>query len=151
MIGLDSKLTSPTSDPCIGYIIRESLDLYANAGSDEDTPYTVTPRMVVVLGDTSDPTALTPLVKEDPKATVSLLVHEATDAYIPPHIDPHQTTGKNRTERSVMEKAVEKGHSTPSMAGLFAKQIGAERLALNHIGARSVMSLTGFLVRNLVQ
>ena len=69
---------------------------------------------------------------------VSLLVHEATDAYMPPHVDPEQRTGRNRTERSVFEKAVEKGHSTPAMAGFFAKQIGAERLALNHIGARCV-------------
>ena len=79
-----------------------------------------------------------PLINED-NNPVSLLIHEATDAYIPAHIDPEQRTGKNRTERSVMEKAVDKGHSTPAMAGLFAKQIDAQRLALNHIGARFVV------------
>lgn len=118
-------------------MIREKLDLYPHVKSDE-VPHTVTPRMIVALGDTSDPTALVPLVTEDRNASVSLLIHEATDAYIPPNIDPEQRTGKNRTDRSVTEKAIEKGHSTPAMAGLFAKQIGAERLALNHIGARYV-------------
>ncbi|KIP04650.1 hypothetical protein PHLGIDRAFT_75569 [Phlebiopsis gigantea 11061_1 CR5-6] len=102
----------------------------------ESTPYTLYPRSIVILGDTSNPTALIPLVKENPTTRVSLLVHEATDAYIPPHVDPHQSTGKNRTAQSVTQKAIEKGHSTPAMAGIFARQIGAEMLALNHIGAR---------------
>jgi ribonuclease Z len=110
--------------------------LYPDAESDEEVPYLVAPRSIVILGDTCDPTAIIPLVIENHPHPVSLLVHEATDAYIPPHIDPEQRTGKNRTEQSVMEKAVEKGHSTPAMAGLFAKQIGAQRLALNHIGSR---------------
>ncbi|EKM50977.1 uncharacterized protein PHACADRAFT_262883 [Phanerochaete carnosa HHB-10118-sp] len=122
-------------DPCIGYIIREKLNLYPNVERNE-APYTLKPRMIVALGDTSDPTALIPLVTEDPDAPVSLLIHEATDAYIPPSVDPDQRTGKNRSEQSVMQKAVEKGHSTPAMAGLFARQISAERLALNHIGSR---------------
>lgn len=98
--------------------------------------FTVTPRALVILGDTSDPSPLIPLITEHPLTTVSLLVHEATDAYMPPHVDPHGTTGRNRSEQIVAEKVLEKGHSTPGMAGRFAKQIGAERLALNHIGAR---------------
>ena len=102
----------------------------------EEPPYTIAPRTIVALGDTSDPSGIIPLVKESSEAPVSLLIHEATDAYMPPDVDPEQRTGKNRTERSVMERAVEKGHSTPAMAGLFARQIDAERLALNHIGAR---------------
>ena len=128
-------------DPCIGYIIRERFDLHPDAYSGEDVPYTVTPRSLVILGDTSDPTALIPLVKENPQTSVSLLIHEATDAYIPPDVDPERRTGKNRTNQSVTEKAIAKGHSTPAMAGLFANQIGAERLALNHIGARWVMDM----------
>ena len=67
---------------------------------------------------------------------VSLLVHEATDAYIPPRIDPDERTGRNRTKESVQKKAVERGHSTPEMAGAFARRVGAERLVMNHIGAR---------------
>ncbi|GJE90621.1 ribonuclease Z [Phanerochaete sordida] len=122
-------------DPCIGYIFREDLNLYPTL-EDSEAPYKITPRMIVALGDTSDPSALAPLVAEAKGAAVSLLVHEATDAWMPPHVDRDQRTGRNRTERSVMERAVEKGHSTPAMAGHFARQIGAERLALNHIGAR---------------
>ncbi|EJF58567.1 hypothetical protein DICSQDRAFT_90353, partial [Dichomitus squalens LYAD-421 SS1] len=70
------------------------------------------------------------------RVPVSLLVHEATDAYLPPHIDPQQRTGKNRTPESVTEKAVSRGHSTPAMAGAFARAVAAEKLVMNHIGAR---------------
>lgn len=119
-------------------MIRETINPYPDLEPNEDAPHTVVPRSIVVLGDTSDPSALVPLVQEGRERPVSLLIHEATDAYIPPHIDPNQTTGRNRTEESVWQKAIEKGHSTPAMAGLFAKLIGAERLALNHIGARLV-------------
>lgn len=120
-------------------------------------------RMLVILGDTSDASGLLPLIKpsastqtsaeglslasrEDEESsqpttsqtthTVSLLIHEATDAYIPPDIDTRQTTGKNRSFEIVEAKATEKGHSTPGMAGVFAKLIGAQRLVLNHIGSR---------------
>lgn len=79
----------------------------------------------------------------DPATTplpVSLLVHEATDAYLPPRVDPERRTGKNRTQESVLAKTLERGHSTPAMAGAFAGKIGAERLVMNHIGARCVSS-----------
>nr|VWP00633.1 60 kDa chaperonin (GroEL protein) (Protein Cpn60) [Ganoderma boninense] len=59
------------------------------------------------------------------RVPVSLLVHEATDAYLPPSVDPQQRTGKNRTPESVAEKAVLRGHSTPAMAGAFARTIAA--------------------------
>ncbi|KAL4244735.1 hypothetical protein ABKN59_010203 [Abortiporus biennis] len=127
-------------DPCIGYVFREQLN------SEQDIAGTTsTPRTLVILGDTSDPSAIVPLVEEqhldensipNPPA-VSLLVHEATDCFIPYHIDSRNTTGgKNRNAENVQEKAKEKGHSTPAMAGKFAKMLGAERLILNHIGAR---------------
>lgn len=35
-----------------------------------------------------------------------------------------------------MEKTLARGHSTPTMAGEFAKRIRAQKLVLNHIGAR---------------
>ncbi|EPS94655.1 hypothetical protein FOMPIDRAFT_1169469, partial [Fomitopsis schrenkii] len=81
----------------------------------------------VVTPDVRDLIANTP---------VSLLIHEATDAYIPRDIDPQEKTGRNRTSDSVMEKTRARGHSTPWMAGEFAQKIKAERLVLNHIGAR---------------
>ncbi|KAI0942742.1 hypothetical protein AcW1_003294 [Taiwanofungus camphoratus] len=168
-------------DPCIGYIIRE-------IPRKPFAPSTPVPRKVVVLGDTSDPSTIFPLIESPslstasvrssgnaiagpsnqsastigitPNATstshksefsdeeltvdeiaftptpVSLLVHEATDAFMPPSIDPQQRTGRHRTFASVAEKARERGHSTPAMAGAFARQIDAERLILNHIGSR---------------
>lgn len=80
-----------------------------------------------------------PLIRNEYDDPVSLLIHEATDAWIPPHIDKYGTTGKNRTEQSVREKAIQKGHSTPAMAGEFAHDIKAQLLILNHIGSRSVI------------
>lgn len=74
------------------------------------------PRTLVILGDTSDASALIPLVRT--VNPVSLVVHEATDACIPGHIDKYATTGsRTRTDAGVQARAVEKGHSTPGMAG----------------------------------
>ncbi|TFK89375.1 hypothetical protein K466DRAFT_486979 [Polyporus arcularius HHB13444] len=134
-------------DPCIGYIIREVPPTPFH-------PSSRLPRKLVILGDTHDPSPLIPLIHADPafalalpevdvhgtgtrvRIPVSLLVHEATDAYIPRRIDPDERTGRNRTQESVLAKTVQRGHSTPAMAGAFAKRIGAERLVMNHIGAR---------------
>ncbi|KAK7682110.1 hypothetical protein QCA50_014696 [Cerrena zonata] len=141
-------------DPCIGYIVREVI-LSPNSHYD---PLGATPegRNIVILGDTHDPSGLIPLINSPPTVVneaetrdghylprVSLLIHEATDAYIPPYIDPMSKTGRKRTAESVLEKALEKGHSTPGMAGNFARQIGAERLVLNHIGARFPAPIPG--------
>ncbi|KAH9925676.1 beta-lactamase-like protein [Epithele typhae] len=134
-------------DPCIGYVIRE-------VPREPLTAESPLPRKLVILGDTYDPSPLAPLVHDEPpfasplperdpwghdvpvKIPVSLLVHEATDAHIPAHVDPSGRTGKNRTPESVREKAISRGHSTPGMAGAFARTIAAERLVMNHIGAR---------------
>ncbi|RDB24166.1 Ribonuclease Z [Hypsizygus marmoreus] len=101
-------------DPCIGYIIREA------SGPQ---------RKLVILGDTHDPSSIIPLcVSPSP----SLLIHEATDAHIPKHVDYNQ----KRTPEVVLEKVLARGHSIPTMAGDFAKAVGAERLVLNHISPR---------------
>lgn len=75
---------------------------------------------------------MVPLIQSLPGPPPALLVHEATDAFIPPEVD----FKANRTPEVVMEKCLERGHSTPVMAGAFAKLIGAQRLVLNHIGSR---------------
>lgn len=107
------------TDPCIGYVIRES------SGPQ---------RKLAILGDTHDPSNIIPLCLSP---SPSLLIHEATDAHIPRHIDPKA----RRSAELVSEKALSRGHSTPAMAGRFAKKIGAERLVLNHIGGRYVFVL----------
>ncbi|KAG6829665.1 hypothetical protein H0H92_003908 [Tricholoma furcatifolium] len=101
-------------DPCVGYVIREQAGPM---------------RKLVILGDTYDPSAIIPLCLSP---SPSLLIHEATDAHIPPHVDYKS----RRSPETVLETALGRGHSIPAMAGIFAKTIGAERLVLNHIGSR---------------
>lgn len=106
---------SCVTDPCIGFVFRENSDPR---------------RKIVILGDTSDPSTIIPLcINPSP----SLLIHEATDAHIPYHIDAK--LGRRDAEE-VLSKTIDRGHSTPAMAGTFANMIGARRLVLNHIGAR---------------
>ncbi|KAJ7804718.1 beta-lactamase-like protein [Mycena olivaceomarginata] len=104
-------------DPCLGYILREPV-----------TPA----RKLVILGDTYgcghnlcpqpyDPSPIIPLC-----TAPSLLIHEATDAHIPREICPRN----KRTPETVLRTALARGHSIPSMAGEFAKTIGAEKLVL---------------------
>ncbi|KAH7889797.1 beta-lactamase-like protein, partial [Phlebopus sp. FC_14] len=101
-------------DPCIGYVIHER---------------SFPQRKLAILGDTCDPSAIIPLLSSPPP---SLLVHEATDAFIPRSVDVQA----RRKSEDVHEKVLARGHSTPVMAGEFAKRVGAQRLVLNHIGSR---------------
>ncbi|GBE86099.1 Zinc phosphodiesterase ELAC protein [Sparassis crispa] len=138
-------------DPCLGFVFREVVD--PDVPSERERP----PRTLVILGDTYDASGILPLLSSpsrpldmrfpssDPLLTdatppmparITLLIHEATDACIPRSIDTQERTGRNRTPQSVTETAVARGHSTPAMAGAFARACGAERLVLNHIGAR---------------
>ncbi|KAL4064315.1 hypothetical protein J3A83DRAFT_581907 [Scleroderma citrinum] len=100
--------------PCLGYVFRES---------------SLPRRKLAILGDTCDASSIIPLLTSP---CPTLLVHEATDAFIPQSVD-----GKaKRTEEEVERAVLRRGHSTPVMAGEFAKRVGAERLVLNHIGSR---------------
>jgi len=117
-----SRPNRPPADPCIGYIIHESATL-------------ATPRKLAILGDTSDASQLTPLVRSTP-GRLTLLVHEATDAHIPAEIDPRLAA--RRSPALVASKTQERGHSTPTQAGACAGQWGARQLVLNHIGTRCV-------------
>jgi len=85
-------------------------------------------RKVVILGDTYDPSAIVPLA-----LNANLLVHEATNAHLP-GID--EDTKDEDSYESVEARTRSRGHSTPQMAGIFAKRIGAKRLILNHFSAR---------------
>lgn len=85
-------------------------------------------RKIAILGDTYDPSPVKPLA-----IGADLLIHEATNAYLP-GIDPQ--TSEDETEETVEARTISRGHSTPQMAGRFAREIGARRLALNHFSAR---------------
>lgn len=93
-------------------------------------PLSIPGRKLVLLGDTSDPWAM-----KDLSIDASLLVHEATNAYIPPDVDL-RSSGPKDTEGSVTERAILRGHSTPVMAGEFARAIRAKRLVLNHFSSK---------------
>ncbi|KAG0639804.1 beta-lactamase-like protein [Tuber brumale] len=98
-------------------------------------PPVVRGRKIIVLGDTSDPSPIAPLAEG-----ADVLVHEATNAHLP-GIDPG-TKGVD-TYEVVEERARSRGHSTPDMAGRFAKRLGLDGdevrealLVLNHFSSR---------------
>lgn len=66
-----------------------------------------------------------PLAKD-----ADVLIHESTNAWIK-EIDSYKTT-----LNAVTHDAIEHGHSTPQMAGSFAKKINAKRLILTHFSPR---------------
>ena len=58
-----------------------------------------------------------------------VVVHEATNSFLA-GID------RDTDLREVTRDTIVHGHSTPYMAGQFAKRVGAKRLILNHFSAR---------------
>ncbi|KZV97310.1 Metallo-hydrolase/oxidoreductase [Exidia glandulosa HHB12029] len=85
-------------------------------------------RKVVILGDTYDPRPIASLAHG-----ADVLIHEATNAYLP-GVD--LDTKESDTAETVQARAVGHGHSTPQMAGAFARDVGARMLVLNHFSAR---------------
>lgn len=95
-------------------------------------------RKITILGDTYDPSPLTALAQNS-----TVLIHEATNAHLP-GIDPD--TKSTDTYDSMRARTMSRGHSTPEMAGLFARNInlgvtqdGREvggTLILNHFSSR---------------
>jgi ribonuclease Z len=147
------------SVPCLGYVVRESPvpgriepKKYIPDIKRTNTPMSVMTRLqqgesvelpdgtvlhgpacrpgrkIVILGDTYDPSPIATLA-----ANADILVHEATNAHLP-DLDPHTKTGD--TFETVETRTKSRGHSTPQMAGAFAKFIGARKLVLNHFSAR---------------
>ncbi|GAA5988035.1 hypothetical protein JCM5350_004147 [Sporobolomyces pararoseus] len=122
-------------------------------------------RRILILGDTFDAEPLLPLVnslttdhetstslndsssssttdKNDSSSLrnhslLDLVVHESTNAYLPLH-DPSQSPAKANapTLESVTALARDHGHSTPQVAGNFAKLVKTERLVLNHLSVK---------------
>lgn len=92
-------------------------------------------RKVVICGDTADCRALEGLGQD-----ADVLVHEATNTFL-------KGIDKDGTLQGVTRDAKIHGHSTPYMAGEFAKRINAKKLVMNHFSARykgdqSVESMT---------
>ena len=84
-------------------------------------------RKVVIMGDTCTGEHIAALAKD-----ADVLVHEATNAYLPEIDKSTRYTDYNRLERDTFNH----GHSTPQMAGRFAHRIGAKRLVLTHFSPR---------------
>jgi ribonuclease Z len=90
----------------------------ARAGSKKEVPgngsdLDVSPRKVVILGDTCDSSAIAEAARG-----ADLMTHEATFA------------------NNLVDKARTAMHSTARMAGAFAKQIQARKLVLTHFSSR---------------
>lgn len=81
-------------------------------------------RKVVICGDTSDASALAGLAHD-----ADLVVHEATNAFL-------HGIDAGTTPADVTRDTTQHGHSTPEMAGRFARRIGARALVLHHFSAR---------------
>ena len=82
-------------------------------------------RKVVICGDTNSARSLENVAKD-----ADVVVHEATNTFLP--FFEH----RDATSQSVNKDAVFHGHSTPQIAGDFAKRVNAKRLILNHFSAR---------------
>lgn len=79
-------------------------------------------RKIVILGDTSESSSL---LEESQNCDV--LVHEATNAKV---------GDEEKSFAEVEQSAISHGHSTPQMAGRYAKDINAKWLMLNHFSSR---------------
>jgi ribonuclease Z len=97
-------------------------------------------RKVVICGDTCDSRSLVLLAQD-----ADVVVHEATNTFLPgvDKVKPSPQASSSRQQqqqaqqmRMVTRDAVVHGHSTPFMAGRFAKAAGAKRLVLNHFSPR---------------
>ena len=81
-------------------------------------------RKLVVLGDCCDASPCAQLARG-----ADLLIHEATNAYLP-------TFGDRGGGEKLQRETYRRGHSTPQMAGEFARRVGARALLLTHFSQR---------------
>ncbi len=88
---------------------------------------TIKGRKIVLLGDTCNSDMMVPIAMD-----ADFLVHEATNAHLP----MVGTNNRHDNYHSQEREAVKHGHSTPQMAGQFAKEIRAKKLVLTHFSTR---------------
>ncbi len=91
--------------------------------------------------------SLVPLINQFSSSPTSLLVHESTDA----HIDSTIDIKAKRSKETVASTALARGHSTPDLAGAFARTIDAQKLVLNHIGSRFPAATGGGFRANVIR
>ncbi|ORZ07842.1 beta-lactamase-like protein [Absidia repens] len=115
----------------LGRLQRQGERIQLPDGTWLDPPTKKPGRQVVILGDTCDPSSLIPYCHQP-----HLLVHEATNALTSLDIDKKSDGTLTMTHEMVETRARQHGHSTPQMAGDFAKRIGARTLILTHFSAR---------------
>ncbi|KAI8337921.1 beta-lactamase-like protein [Chlamydoabsidia padenii] len=123
----------------LGQLQRTGERIELPDGTWLDPPEKKRGRQVVILGDTCDPSSLAPHCHHP-----HLLVHEATNALTSLDDD-------DATLESVQERAISHGHSTPQMAGSFAKGIGARTLILTHFSARYKGDVSGEAVMDEIK
>ena len=82
-------------------------------------------RKIVICGDTNSARAMEGLSKD-----ADVVIHEATNTFL------QGGESEAATFHGVNRDAIYHGHSTPHIAGDFAKRVGAKRLILNHFSAR---------------
>merc|ERR1712187_115181 len=98
-------------------------------------------RKIVICGDTSDSRAIFGLAQG-----ADVLIHEATNTFI-------NGIDKDTNNEMVTINAKFHGHSTPCMAGKFAKRIRAKNLIMNHFSPRykGDQSLESMLVMSHIE
>jgi hypothetical protein len=91
--------------PCLGYVFTEQCQ-----------PYT----KVVVLGDTSDASAITPLSTD-----ADVLVHEGTHAYMPPHLDARCNPERDLREwyERILSSIREPHNASPSVDSITGTMV----------------------------
>lgn len=91
-------------------------------------PLSIPGRKLAILGDTCDTSGIFSLAQD-----ASLLIHEATNAYV----DSAGRLATTEAEKErIRNKAISRGHSTAVMAGQFARNIRARRLYMNHFSTK---------------
>jgi ribonuclease Z len=150
-----SKLTPPIRHPRqVTSILTKTLRPYTLPDGQILQPPVrakTTPRKIVIFGDCcgTDNAAFLEMVKEP-----SLLVHEATNAWIDPELEfagkakgisaaedlADASSGEVEAAHRIAKDRVAnrskgRGHSDAETTGLFAKSIAAQRVAVNHFSA----------------
>ncbi|CAO3610256.1 unnamed protein product [Cunninghamella blakesleeana] len=122
----------------LGQLQRNRKPIQLPNGAWLEPPSNKPGRQIVILGDTCDPSSIIPYCHSP-----HLLVHESTNALTSLDIgsnkkdnNDHQEQQDVLTEEMVESRAIQHGHSTPQMAGAFAKKINAHTLILTHFSSR---------------